>query len=142
MPLSVLIATVDTVIENPSQYLNESLALMVEVIGVDATLSLVNEYGGIAVHIPNKAKPSHVMVELIGDDNFKELCKYFGGAQFSFPRCVHLLRAVRDEKILAERKAGKTNFKIARDNALTERQVRRILKKQQSTDNDCQKNLF
>jgi Mor family transcriptional regulator len=99
---------------------------MIDVIGLEAALKLVKTHGGTHVWVPAQARGDHWLAEMIGLESLKKLCAYYGYTQIHIPRCVALLRAIKDKSISDGFAAGMTNKDLARAHGTTERTIRRI----------------
>lgn len=109
-----------------AQHLPDSLADVVEIIGIEATLSLVEKLGGTRVYIPDGMSPSHHLVRLVGHKAAYALANAMPGETVDLPRCVNAVRAARDAQIRAERDSS-TVRNLALKYGLTERQIYSIL---------------
>jgi hypothetical protein len=105
-------------------------AELVQVVGFQAAMALVNQYGGTHLNVPKKAKPQHKLVSCIGIDAMTRLCHYYGGTVLEVDLCANIINQQKKRLILADVKAGVTNAVLARKYGTTERSIRRI--KQQS----------
>jgi hypothetical protein len=97
-----------------------------DVIGIDATLMLVRDFGGRHLNIPHKAKSTHSLAVLIGLDLFKKLCAYYGGTKLEIDFCQ---KALNYQKLLDVQKgvqAGMTGSQLAKQFNTTERNIRRM----------------
>lgn len=109
------------------QQLPGSLSDVIDVIGIDATLRLVEHLGGTRLYIPEAITPEHPVVAMLGHHNGFALAERFGGEQLLLPRCIAAVRAVRDASIRAQRAGGASTKKLALSHGLTERQIYAIL---------------
>lgn len=106
-----------------------------ELIGMDATLRIVENYGGVRLHIPKRYYPNHPLAKLIGHANAVKLSEVYGGEEhFDIARCVSAARAARDAFILAERASGATHRELALKHRMTERNIRNILSVEEEDD--------
>ncbi|POZ51683.1 Mor transcription activator family protein [Methylovulum psychrotolerans] len=108
-------------------YLPESVLYIMTLISVKSTLILVKQYGGSHIEIPNKAKSSHTLANLIGMNDLAALCHVYGGSYLDLPRCIRLMSLSRDIEILQDYNAGLSRPKMAIKHQLTERSIRKIL---------------
>lgn len=113
--------------ELAADYLPASLADVVDAIGLEATLCLVERLGGTRIYVPDGMNPDHALVRLIGHQSAYALAKEMPGETLDLPRCVNAVRAARDAQIRAERAGGSTVRKLALKYGLTERQIYAIL---------------
>ena len=104
-----------------------SLGDVVDAIGIDATLLLVESLGGTRVYVPGRMTPQHALVRIIGHRRAYALADQFPGETLDLPRCVSAIRAVRDNAIRAAREDGARPKQLALKHGLTERQIYSIL---------------
>jgi hypothetical protein len=111
------------------RYLPETLRDISELIGLPATLKLVECYGGIAaLYIPRMIKPDHHLARNIGIEAARKLAAHYGtDCLRNIPRCAHKLRHFRNAEIRTRRKAGESPAILARAYGMTERNVWMIL---------------
>jgi hypothetical protein len=62
----------------------ESNALL-ELLGEDLTLKLMEAYGGRRVGVPKEMPEQHELRELLGDSGFALIFQYFGGSEIAVP---------------------------------------------------------
>lgn len=95
---------------------------LVDLIGLPATLRLVEEYGGQVFQVPKGRrvrgnKLLHELGEVIGADAAKKLSATHGGNYFSVPLCQRAIVAARDAQLQARfdalDKAGHSSRAIA-----------------------------
>lgn len=111
-----------------ARYLPSILQDMAELIGLPATLKLVEAYGGVRLYIPKRFDPDHPLVKLVGHAHAAKLCESYGGElHFDIPRAVAATRAARDARMRNDRALGATHRELALRYVLTERQIRNIL---------------
>jgi hypothetical protein len=108
------------------QLLPKRTAELASVIGLEATLIIVKQFGGTHLNIPKKAKPQHPLVSCIGFAAFKKLCHYYGGTPLEIDLCADLIRQHKQQLIIEGINAGMTHAQLARQFGTTERQIRRI----------------
>lgn len=114
--------------EIEARYLPPIVQEIADLIGLPATLKLVEAYGGTRLYVPKRFDPDHPIVKLIGHELAALLFARFGGQdQFDVPRCVIAIKAARDKQIRAERRDGTTHARLAVKHGLSERQIRNIL---------------
>ncbi|MCS4503874.1 hypothetical protein NYO91_07260 [Arhodomonas aquaeolei] len=110
-----------------TEHLPHTLTEVVETIGMDTTLQLVESLGGVRVYVPENMRPDHVLVRVIGHRAAWRMAERFGGEPLVLPRCAASLRAERNARIRRERAGGATPAQLALRYGLTERQVYAIL---------------
>lgn len=107
-------------------HLPASVTELVDVVGMDAALAIVDARGGIAFYVPMTAQPGHWLATLIGMIALEKLAAYYQGDEIEVPRCAAALRAVREQQIAAEHAAGDSNATLARRYGYTERGIRKL----------------
>jgi hypothetical protein len=124
--------------------LPESLRDVVDLIGLPATLRLVEHYGGlIALYVPREVDPDHPLAIAIGLAAARKLAARYGAdCVRNIPRCVGGLRRLRNAEIHRRRTAGESPASLARAYAITERQVWSILAEIRGGADDSQAALF
>lgn len=113
----------------------------VRLIGLAATMLLVEHFGGTRLYIPVKPSPEHRLATLIGLDNLVKLSRVYGAQDhFDIPKAERALRHLRDQKIRAEigPKSART---LAIEHGLTERMVWNIVGRT-AASNSHQSKLF
>lgn len=123
--------------------LPESLREVVDLIGLAATLNLVEHFGGlITLYVPRDIEPSHQIAIAIGITAARKLVLRYGGDCLrSIPLCAAGLRRIRDAEI-RRRSASESAASLAREFMLTERHVWRILAEGTDSDDGKQAALF
>lgn len=123
--------------------LPESLREIVALIGLPATLQLVERFGGlIALYVPTEIGPEHQIAIAIGISAARKLAAHYGGdCVRNIPRCAAGLRRIRNDDIRARRAAGVSAARLALSFGLTERQIWSILN-EADTGNGKQSALF
>lgn len=113
----------------------------VRLIGLAATMILVEHFGGRRLYIPANPHPDHQLVKLIGLDNLVKLSRVYGlQDHFDIPKAERALRHLRDQKIRSEY-GPKSTSQLAREYNLTERQIWNIVGRP-STSSSSQEQLF
>lgn len=114
----------------PLDLLPPLLQDFVRLIGLQATMALVQRWGGLRVYFPtpDRVTPDHQYVPLIGMDALRKLAGEYGGQpHFQLPKAERALQAVRNARIAADYATAKTAREIAAEHGLTESQVVRIV---------------
>ena len=75
---------------------------LVALIGLPATLRLVDQHGGCVVTLYNSDASLRAMIETIGQEPAQRLLKFYGSDPFTVPLCYRALKAVRNADIHAE----------------------------------------
>lgn len=103
----------------------------VRLIGLPATMLLVERFGGLRIYIPVSPTQEHPFAELIGFENLCALSAEYGidgtGLRFELPRALRALNAVRNARIRSDFIDGLSVRKLAAEHRLTERHVTRIV---------------
>jgi len=100
---------------------------MNELIGITATMAIVQQFGGVRLYVPVNVPADHILIELIGVHNAEKLVDRFGGQEhFDIPKAEAALRHVRDIEI-KRCWPGISQRELALKYRLTERRVREIL---------------
>ncbi len=118
------------------EFLPKRTAELVAVIGLEAALILVKEFGGTHLDIPKKAKAQHKLVAFIGFAAFEKLCAYYGGTPLEIDLCANILSQKKQQAIQDGIKRGMTNAQLARQYHTTERTIRRIKQRIQGMRNN------
>ena len=111
---------------NPKLY-PQSLLDIMDVIGEDAGLILLDNLAGTRLFIPKEMKPTNRLVELIGMDLAETMARTFSGETISVPRAARARREMRNIAIREAYDGGERVPDIGQRVELTERQVYAIL---------------
>lgn len=96
------------------------VAHLVKLIGAEATLALVERWGGTRLYVPDQAHPRADLWAVVGADAARYLSERYGREQIDVP-------VARQWRILVYRGQGMSHAKIARATGSSERNVRRVL---------------
>jgi hypothetical protein len=113
----------------PTEHLPDSIKELLRVLDTPTVYALIAEFGGTRLCIPKVISPEHELVGLIGLDALEVLCQLFGGGVFDCPRCLKALNVLRDNEMLAKKRAGLTIPLLARHYHLTERGISKALRR-------------
>lgn len=102
------------------------LAHLVSIIGLAATLRLIEARGGTRLYVPKRPDEDRLLVKLIGRPAAARLVRAYPGESLELDRGVRALRAVRD-RALADDFETLSASKLALKYQLTERGVWKIL---------------
>ena len=80
------------------------------------------------LYVPKKMTPDHPLAVILGIDDARALSEALGGEGFHPAACANIQRAQRNATIARMKRAGSTAAEIAEAVALTQRQVRNIIK--------------
>jgi hypothetical protein len=114
----------------PIELLPPLLREFERLIGLRATMALVQGWGGLRVYFPtpDRVTADHPYVKAIGLEALKTLSKEYGGLpHFQLPKAERALQAVRNARIASDYATQKTARQIAAEYGLTERQVVRLV---------------
>ncbi|MCX7069234.1 MAG: hypothetical protein NTW85_16300 [Methylococcales bacterium] len=111
---------------NPQDLLSNRTKELIQVVGYDAAIALVNHFGGRHLNIPKKLKHNHLLVSLIDFSVFEKLCKYYGGTVLEIDLCTRFFCHQKQLLIMDSVKLGMTNAQLAKQFNTTERQIRRV----------------
>lgn len=96
------------------------LASLLELLGTDATIALIEAHGGTRLSVPRNAGAACDVRERIGDESFLRLVQYFGGAVLTIP-------LARGWRAAIYRQRGMTYREIARACGVVESAVYKML---------------
>lgn len=121
-----------------TELLSPKLQELVCLIGLPATMRLVERFGGLRIYIPANPAPEHPFAEVIGYDNLVKLGQAIGvggqGERFLLPKAMRALHAIRNARIRGDYQAGKSTRTLAIEHHLTERHIERIVSGVRLTD--------
>ena len=103
--------------------LPESLRALADLIGLPAVIALAEHWGGIRLYIPQDIEADHIIARRIGLTAARKLSDVYRMETLVVPRACAALRAYRDHQIRARYAAGDSAARLAREFALTERQI-------------------
>lgn len=95
-------------------------------IGIQATMAIVQEYGGLRLYVPQEIPQDHPLMRLVGVCNAIAIVDEFGGLTLEIPRAEAAIRRVRDTEIRTM-SAALSHRELAIKYKTTERHIRRIL---------------
>lgn len=106
----------------------ENIAMIV---GIEAAQIIVSEFGGTELYIPHvdNLKANHKLVELLGIDTARRLCRYWHGQVLNVPLNKKAVIAKRNEQIIALAKQGECPNHLATKFTLHVRTIRKIIEK-------------
>lgn len=118
----------------PVDCLPDSIKSLMSVLSMDTVYKLIDNYGGTRLIVPKVADCDHELAYLMGMDDLVKFCHLLGGSVFECPRCMKALRAVQDNRILQEKRAGATLSQLARRYRITERCVTYSLRRAEKAE--------
>lgn len=116
--------------------LPQTVVDLVELLGHEATMRLVDAFGGLEIEVPSgrtigKAEgplTAHI-IQALGGGLASRFMATYGGAPLYIPRCAQAIRDERDRAIQADYDAGTRVPDIARKYMISERWVWVVLKR-------------
>lgn len=117
-----------------AEYLPKSMRELVELIGLEATLVLVDKWGGAYIDVPVHAKPNTAIGRLLGIDVLKKLVAVHGGTRMELPRCIAALNSIREASIIKDLQAGKSKKQLAMQYGYTVRGIRKLVRRVEARD--------
>jgi hypothetical protein len=128
-------------IDLPLHLLPPKLREITEYCGAETALLLLEHAGGryVSVPYPEHLHALHQLVEWLGVERAGVFCRQYAGELIQVPKAAAAIRAIRDQKIRDDRRAGASLGSLARRYGLTQRQITTIVG--QETD-DRQFDLF
>ena len=114
----------------PIELLPPLLREFERLVGLRATMALVQGWGGLRVYFPtpDRVTVDHPYVKAIGFDALKKLSREYGGLpHFQLPKAERALLAVRSARIASDYATKKTARQIASEYGLTVHQVVRLV---------------
>lgn len=116
--------------------LPQTVVDLVELLGHEATMRLVDAFGGIEIEVPNGKTVGKVegpltarIIEALGGGLAARFMATYGGEPLYIPRCAQAIRDERDRAIQADYDAGTRVPDIARKYMISERWVWVVLKR-------------
>lgn len=107
--------------------LPESLREIVDLLGLGATMQLVNTHGGTRLFVPKQVKAQHHLANLLGMEQARRLSDHFGGESLTIPRMANAMRSKRNREIVRRYDGGDSVRILAHAYNLTDRQIYTIL---------------
>lgn len=112
---------------NTDELLSPLLLELESVIGLDATLKLVDRWGGGRLYIPEVMTEHHAIAEHIGMNLAKKMSSYYGLELLDIPLARSYFRARRNREIYTRYKSGESASRLAKHYGLGLRQTWEIL---------------
>lgn len=116
--------------------LPENLRLIIQLTDYRTAMILIKHYGGSDYKFPSvkSVSESHELAELLGFNNLKKLCQFFGASHVYIPKADRYLNVLRDKRIEQDLTDLGTNSKIQNELAkkynVTTRWIREVRKRQ------------
>jgi hypothetical protein len=118
------------------------LTELCDLIGLPATLKLVEHLGGSCIDVPSRFRDDFVLVPLVGHKTAARVVSYYAGDRLYIAKADQALRAQRNIEISRRYEGGASVFALAREYHLTMRQVQNILKRPETLRESPQQSLF
>lgn len=106
--------------------LPQSLRDLVEVIGVDATLKLVQHRPGVPVYVPARPHADHPLAAVIGLEALTQLSAVYAQEHLRLPKLDAAARQVKHALVRQLRAAQMSNRDIALQVGYTQRRVEQL----------------
>ena len=106
-----------------------SLRELRDLIGINATLKLVESWGGIHLKVPGHYRDDHHLVRIIGQAATVKLVQHYGATPLYIPRAARLVQALRNIEIAERYDNNVSAERLAREYGISERQIWNILKR-------------
>ncbi|WP_111745581.1 Mor transcription activator family protein [Salinisphaera orenii] len=103
--------------------LPDSVHALIEVIGIQAALRLIEAFGGTDVYVPRRPTPE--LESLLGLGPAQALVDHYyaGSDKLKLPRCAAAMRSLLHRRIVAAYHDGASAAELARGHGCTERWV-------------------
>ena len=118
-----------------------NFAFVAKLIGVDASLSLIQAFGGTRLFVPTKHAVSvnHEISHIVGLKALQSLAEQLGGTPIEVPMGSPITTAMRN-KAVREASKKDSHPKLARKFGLTLRSIRTILSSEEKPKNNIDRN--
>ncbi|NWO05549.1 MAG: hypothetical protein HLX50_07555 [Alteromonadaceae bacterium] len=120
--------------------LPESMAELVDIIGLPAVLKLMEARGGTEFWVPERITHQHPLVDDIGTEAAQTMSEYMPLERIKVPRGAAIRREIRNRAIRRERFEGAKLAELALRYGMTDRQVLNILNSE--PEDDRQQDMF
>ncbi|WOE42920.1 Mor transcription activator family protein [Acinetobacter chinensis] len=107
----------------------KNFAFVAKLIGVEASINLIQAYGGTSIFVPSKhaLKVSHEITHIIGLKALKLLSEQLGNGTIEIPMGTPITVAMRNKAVRDHALREPSKPKLARHFGLTLRSIRTIL---------------
>jgi len=103
------------------------LRQLIRVMGQDAALQLVDQFGGTQLVVPKRFTPDHMLVDVVGLEAFGALVSQYGTEVLELPKNDAVVMQLRHHRVRELREQGLTHSEIAIKTRYTRRWVIAIL---------------
>lgn len=112
---------------------------MIDLIGKDATLLLIKNFGGLEINLPlfKNCQADNKIAQCIGLDNLKKLTKHFAigaNSRYYIPSCAAFLNQQRNVDIVTQYSSGVSTVQLSKKYNTSQRNIKRILKNTDITE--------
>lgn len=118
------------------------LARFVELIGIDATMRIVERFGGAPLYIAAEPRSDGPLAVLIGWPAARDLGSEFAGEHPTIPKAYGALQALRNRRLRDDRREGRSLRQLALRYGLTQRRICQILAADDPSEPDPNGSLF
>lgn len=108
--------------------LPESLALLSDLVGIRNTLKLTENFPGVSLYIPRKAKEHHPIAKVMGQDVFKKLIESYSGEAIKIAKPDSIYRKLKHLEVKKLKAQGLPNREIAVQLNYSQRHIERVLR--------------
>lgn len=126
--------------ERAEHHLPDILARIADVAGEEAALLVAEEWGGRHLYVPKEFRPTHRLVELIGEERARKIWEALGHGMVLVPMGPFAGASERREIAARAMDEGKSRSEAARIAGIHVRTAHRIGAKKR--DDDAQGDLF
>ena len=109
----------------------ESVRELVRVGGLNATIALINHYGGSRLSFSSESNRQH-LVSIIGVEALTAFRELHGSEFFNLPTCVSAKSWLKRQMIFEGMRQGLSNSAMARINGCSERWITKVRKRYQA----------
>lgn len=114
-------------VEINTHLLPKQLQQLINVLGQDAALHLVEHRGGVPLIVPKRVSTDHALCELLGPQAFAALVNEYGGIRIELPKNDAVLQQLRHQRVRQLRLDGYSIDQIALKTKYSRRWVISIL---------------
>ena len=107
----------------------ETVACLIDIIGMSAICRLVTVFGGESFHIPKILPDNHPLVEFMGIETARKIASIYSGERLYIPKCARLLEQHRNIMIVSDYRQGMDYEALADKWRLSQRQIINILRR-------------
>lgn len=105
---------------------------LIDLVGLDAALALINHFPGVAIEVPRGVRNSPMqrkLRQIMGVEAADIFIQHHAGNPFRVPMCKAAMRDVQNAEIIAQVEAGTPVWQVAIAYGMHERTIWRILKR-------------